>query len=63
MAGTKKPTAHQFIDLALSKDIQSELVKSLRAGPTNTGAIVLARSAASPASSRRRPSGRSAATS
>jgi putative spermidine/putrescine transport system substrate-binding protein len=41
MAGTKKSDlAHQFIDLALSKDIQSELVKGLRAGPTNTGAIV-----------------------
>jgi len=41
MAGSKKSDlAHQFIDLALSKEVQTELVKSLRAGPTNTGAIV-----------------------
>src|SRR6266540_3793545 len=41
MAGTKKvDAAHQFINLALSKDIQSELVKALRAGPVNTGASV-----------------------
>jgi putative spermidine/putrescine transport system substrate-binding protein len=41
MAGTKKSAAaHQFIDLALSKDIQSELVKALRAGPVNLGASV-----------------------
>jgi putative spermidine/putrescine transport system substrate-binding protein len=41
MAGTKKAdAAHQFINLALSKEIQSELVKALRAGPVNTGATV-----------------------
>ena len=41
MAGSKKSDlAHQFIDLALSKEIQTELVKNLRAGPTNTGATV-----------------------
>jgi putative spermidine/putrescine transport system substrate-binding protein len=41
MAGTKKAdAAHQFIDLALSKDVQSELVKALRAGPVNGGATV-----------------------
>jgi putative spermidine/putrescine transport system substrate-binding protein len=41
MAGTKKSAAaHQFIDIALSKEIQSELVKALRAGPVNLGATV-----------------------
>jgi putative spermidine/putrescine transport system substrate-binding protein len=41
MAGTKKAdAAHQFINLALSKEIQTELVKALRAGPVNTGATV-----------------------
>src|SRR4030095_7288093 len=41
MAGSKKAdAAHQFIDLALSKDIQTELVKALRAGPVNLGATV-----------------------
>lgn len=41
MAGTQKSAAaHQFIDLALSKEIQSELVKALRAGPVNLGATV-----------------------
>jgi putative spermidine/putrescine transport system substrate-binding protein len=41
MAGTKKAdAAHQFINLALSKDIQSELVKALKAGPVNGGAAV-----------------------
>ena len=41
MAGTKKAdAAHQFINLALSKEIQSELVKALRAGPVNAGAAV-----------------------
>jgi putative spermidine/putrescine transport system substrate-binding protein len=45
MAGTKKAAAaHQFIDLALSKEIQSELVKALRAGPVNSGATVPATS-------------------
>ncbi len=41
MAGTKKSdAAHQFINLALSKEIQTELVKALRAGPVNPGATV-----------------------
>jgi putative spermidine/putrescine transport system substrate-binding protein len=41
MAGTKKSdAAHQFINLALSKEIQTELVKALRAGPVNLGATV-----------------------
>ncbi|HEY2996364.1 MAG TPA: ABC transporter substrate-binding protein [Methylomirabilota bacterium] len=41
MAGSKKADAAlQFINLALSKDIQSELVKALRAGPVNLGATV-----------------------
>ena len=43
MAGsTKADAAHQFINLALSKEIQTELVKALRAGPVNTGATVAA---------------------
>lgn len=41
MAGTKKTdAAHQFINIALSKEVQSELVKTLRAGPVNLGATV-----------------------
>ena len=41
MAGTKKADAAlQFINLALSKEIQSELVKALRAGPVNPSASV-----------------------
>jgi putative spermidine/putrescine transport system substrate-binding protein len=41
MAGTKKSdAAHKFIDLALSKEIQTELVKALRAGPVNLAATV-----------------------
>jgi putative spermidine/putrescine transport system substrate-binding protein len=41
MAGTKKSdAAHQFINIALSKEIQTELVKALRAGPVNLGATV-----------------------
>jgi putative spermidine/putrescine transport system substrate-binding protein len=41
MAGTKKAdAAHQFINLALSREIQTELVKALRAGPVNPGATV-----------------------
>jgi putative spermidine/putrescine transport system substrate-binding protein len=41
MAGTKKSdAAHKFIDLALSKEIQAELVKALRAGPVNLAATV-----------------------
>jgi putative spermidine/putrescine transport system substrate-binding protein len=41
MAGSKRAdAAHQFIDLALSQEIQSELVKALRAGPVHPGATV-----------------------
>ena len=41
MAGSKKmDAAHQFINLALSRDIQAELVKTLRAGPVNPAAGV-----------------------
>ena len=41
MAGSKKTDAAlQFINLALSKEIQTELVKALRAGPVNLGATV-----------------------
>ena len=41
MTGTKKvDAAHQFIDLALSKDIQEQLVAAFKAGPTNLKATV-----------------------
>ena len=41
MAGTKKSdAAHQFIDFALSKDIQEQLVTAFKAGPTNLRAAV-----------------------
>ncbi len=41
MAGTKKADAAQeFINLALSKEIQTELAKALKAGPVNGGATV-----------------------
>jgi putative spermidine/putrescine transport system substrate-binding protein len=41
MAGTTKAdAAHQFINLALSKEIQTELAKALKAGPVNGGASV-----------------------
>ena len=41
MAGSKKADAAlQFINLALSREIQTELVKALRAGPVNLGATV-----------------------
>ncbi len=41
MAGTKKAdAAHQFIDLALSKGIQTELAQALKAGPVNGRATV-----------------------
>jgi putative spermidine/putrescine transport system substrate-binding protein len=41
MAGTKKrAAAHQFIDLALSKEIQEQLVAAFKAGPTNLKAVV-----------------------
>jgi putative spermidine/putrescine transport system substrate-binding protein len=41
MAGTKKADAAQeFINLALSKEIQTELAKALKAGPVNAGATV-----------------------
>jgi len=38
MTGTKKAdAAYQFINMALAKDIQAELVKSLKASPTEIG--------------------------
>ncbi len=41
MAGTtKEDAAYQFINLALSKEIQTELAKALKAGPVNGGATV-----------------------
>ncbi len=44
MAGTKRAdAAHQFINMVLSKEIQSQLVESLRAGPVNVGAAVPAK--------------------
>jgi putative spermidine/putrescine transport system substrate-binding protein len=44
MAGTKKAdAAHQFIDLALSKEIQEQLVATFKAGPTNLKATVPAK--------------------
>jgi putative spermidine/putrescine transport system substrate-binding protein len=44
MAGTKKAdAAHQFIDLALSKEIQEQLVATFKAGPTNLKAAVPAK--------------------
>src|SRR5213083_3008056 len=44
MAGTKKSdAAHQFIDLALSREIQEQLVATFKAGPTNLKAEVPAK--------------------
>ena len=44
MAGSKRAeAAHRFIDLVLSKEIQTQLVESLRAGPVNPGATVPAK--------------------
>jgi putative spermidine/putrescine transport system substrate-binding protein len=44
MAGTKKAdAAHQFINMVLSREIQSQLVESLKAGPVNGGAAVPAK--------------------
>ena len=41
MAGTTKAdAAYQFINLALSREIQTELAKALKAGPVNGGATV-----------------------
>jgi hypothetical protein len=41
MAGTKKAAAAQeFINLALSTEVQTELAKALKAGPVNGGATV-----------------------
>jgi putative spermidine/putrescine transport system substrate-binding protein len=41
MAGTKKAdAAYQFINLALSKEIQEQLVAAFKAGPTNLRAAV-----------------------
>jgi putative spermidine/putrescine transport system substrate-binding protein len=44
MAGSRRAeAAHAFIDLALSRDIQAQLVESLKAGPVHPGAAVPAR--------------------
>jgi len=44
MAGTKKSAAaHQFVDFALSKDIQEQLAATFKAGPTNLKATVPAK--------------------
>jgi putative spermidine/putrescine transport system substrate-binding protein len=44
MAGTKKAAAaHQFINLALSREIQEQLVAAFQAGPTNLKAAVPAK--------------------
>jgi len=49
MTGTKKAdAAYQFINMALSRDIQAELVKSLKAGPTVIGTPVPANLAGQP---------------
>ena len=52
MAGTKRAdAAHQFINMALSKEIQSQLVESLQAGPVNVRRHRARQARASPASS------------
>jgi len=44
MAGSKRAdAAHQLINLVLSREIQSQLVEGLRAGPVNSGAAVPAK--------------------
>lgn len=44
MAGSKRAdAAHEFINLALSREVQSRLVESLKAGPVNGGASVPAK--------------------
>jgi putative spermidine/putrescine transport system substrate-binding protein len=44
MAGSKRAdAAHQFINFALGKDVQAQLVEALRAGPVNGGAAVPAK--------------------
>lgn len=44
MAGSKRAdAAHEFINLALSREVQSQLVESLKAGPVNGGAAVPAK--------------------
>jgi putative spermidine/putrescine transport system substrate-binding protein len=44
MAGTKKSdAAHQFVNFALSKDIQEQLAATFKAGPTNLKATVPAK--------------------
>jgi putative spermidine/putrescine transport system substrate-binding protein len=49
MTGTKKAdAAYQFINMALAKDIQAELVKSLKASPTVIGTPVPATLAGQP---------------
>jgi len=44
MAGSKRAdAAHQFINFALGKDVQTQLVEALRAGPVNGAAVVPAK--------------------
>jgi putative spermidine/putrescine transport system substrate-binding protein len=44
MAGTKKlPAAYEFVNFALSKEIQEQLVAAFKAGPTNLKATVPAK--------------------
>jgi putative spermidine/putrescine transport system substrate-binding protein len=44
MAGTKRSdAAHQFINMVLTKEIQTQLVEGLKAGPVNGGAVVPAK--------------------
>lgn len=41
MAGTKKAeAAHRFIDFALSREVQEQLVQAFKAGPVNASAVV-----------------------
>src|SRR5713101_312299 len=50
MAGSKRAdAAHQLINLVLSREIQSQLVEGLRAGPVNSGAAVPAKLRGQPA--------------
>ena len=64
MAGTKRAdAAHQFINMVLSKEIQGQLVESLRRARSTWARRCPRSSRASRGSSRRRRSGRSAATS
>lgn len=41
MAGTRKAeAAHRFIDFALSREVQEQLVRAFKAGPVNASAVV-----------------------